>query len=143
MSESTVVKFFSLYVSAASAVINYFFGFWNELLSVFVIALIIDYCSGIIASIRNKKKLNSNYGFWGITKKGLMFLVIILAHRLDVLFSSDILMNATVFFYLTNELISILENYSHIGLPLPKQITDLIKTFSDRDNNIFKKNKLK
>lgn len=140
MSESTIIKLFSLYMGT---VIYYFFGFWNELLSVFVIALIIDYISGIIASLKNKKKLNSNYGFWGITKKGLMFLVIIFAHRLDVLFNSDILMNATIFFYLTNELISILENYSNIGLPLPKQITDLINTFSDREKDIFKKNKLK
>ncbi|OAB34211.1 holin [Paenibacillus glacialis] len=111
---------------------TYFFGGWTELISFFLLAIVIDYGTGLAASIKEGKGLSSKVGFWGLAKKGLMMLVVILAHRLDVLFGSDVIMIGAIYFYLANELISITENYGRLGLPLPKQIKDVIAILKKR-----------
>lgn len=114
------------------AFITYAFGGWNELLSFFLLAIAIDYATGIVASLKEKKGLSSEVGFWGLAKKGFMLLVVILAHRLDVLMQTDFVMDGAIYFYLANELISITENYGRIGLPLPKQVKKMIAILKDR-----------
>ncbi|MCR8645595.1 phage holin family protein [Paenibacillus sp. N1-5-1-14] len=107
-------------------VITYAFGTWNELLSFFVIAILIDIISGVTASMKEGKGISSAVGFKGSVKKVFMFVAILLAHRMDVLMSSDFIMTGAIYFYLANELVSIIENYGRLGLPLPPQIKDMI-----------------
>ncbi|SIR65048.1 phage holin family protein [Paenibacillus macquariensis] len=79
--------------------------------------------------------LSSKVGFWGLAKKGLMVLVLILAHRLDVLSATDVIMDGSIYFYLTNELISVTENYGRLGLPLPNKIKEIIAVLKQKDGN--------
>ncbi|OAB31771.1 holin [Paenibacillus macquariensis subsp. defensor] len=111
---------------------TYFLGGWSELISFFLLAIVIDYLTGIAASLKEGDGLSSNVGFWGLAKKGLMLLVVILAHRLDVLLGADVIMIGAIYFYLANELISITENYGRFGLPLPKQIKDIIAVLKQK-----------
>ena len=111
---------------------TYLFGGWSELISFFLLAIVIDYVTGLAASIKEGKGLSSKVGFWGLAKKGLMLLVVILAHWLDVLMGTDVIMIGSIYFYLANELISVTENYGRLGLPLPNRIREIIAIFKQK-----------
>ncbi|MEV5028490.1 phage holin family protein [Paenibacillus sp. LPE1-1-1.1] len=109
------------------AFIAFAFGGWHESLTFLLCAIGVDIASGMYASVKEGRGLNSAVGSIGLAKKGLMLLVILLAHRLDILLDSDnITMTASVYFYIANELISITENYGRIGLPMPEKLRDVI-----------------
>lgn len=113
------------------------FGGWDQLLTVFLITIIIDYLTGILASIKEGAGLDSQVGFWGLTRKALMLLVIVLAHQMDILINSgatDVIKTGAIYFYMSNELISITENYGRLGLPLPPKIRQIIAVLQNKDN---------
>ncbi|MCR8641996.1 phage holin family protein [Paenibacillus sp. N1-5-1-14] len=126
---------FKMISATAGCIINYFFGGWSELLGFFTLTIIIDYVTGILAALKTGQGLSSSIGFWGITKKGLMLVVILLAHRIDLLFEVDYVMIGAIYFYLANELISIAENYARIGLPMPEQFKKIISAMKSRSDN--------
>ncbi|REK77525.1 phage holin family protein [Paenibacillus paeoniae] len=115
------------------SIITFAFGNWAESLTVLVVAMGIDYVSGVAASIKEGKGLSSSFGAWGLARKGLMLLVILLAHRVDILLeTSNVTMGAAIYFYIANELISITENYGRMGLPLPEKIRKLIAVLKEK-----------
>ncbi|WP_420848755.1 phage holin family protein [Paenibacillus antarcticus] len=119
-------------IALLGSVGTYLLGGWSELISVFLLAIVIDYVTGLAASIKEGNGLSSKVGFWGLAKKGLMLLVVILAHRLDVLMGTDVIMIGSIYFYLANELISVTENYGRLGLPLPNWIREFIAIFKQK-----------
>ncbi|MVP00863.1 phage holin family protein [Paenibacillus lutrae] len=118
----------------AASVITFAFGGWSDLIKLLLVAIAIDYITGVAAVLKEKSGLNSNVGFWGLAKKGFMLLVILLSHRIDVLMQTDVIMNAAIYFYLMNELISITENYGRLGLPLPKKIKNIIADLKNKND---------
>ena len=94
-------------------------------LIVFVVA---DYVTGVMCAIIDKK-LSSEVGFKGIFKKVLIFILVGIAHILDVyvIGGGSILRTAVIFFYLSNEGISIIENVAIIGLPVPQKLIDVLE----------------
>lgn len=121
--------------AVVGAFVGYAFGGWSEALSFLFIAMGIDYITGILAALKEGRGLNSAAGFWGLLKKGLMLTVILLAHRADILLETDNVATAgAVFFYIANELISIVENLGRVGLPLPEQLKNLITVLQNRGN---------
>lgn len=115
------------------SIVTFAFGSWVESLTFLVVAMGVDYATGVAASIKEGRGLNSSFGFWGLARKGLMLLVILLAHRIDILLgTSDVTMGAAVYFYIANELISITENYGRLGLPLPDRIRKLIEVLKEK-----------
>ncbi|ANY67746.1 holin [Paenibacillus sp. BIHB 4019] len=111
----------------AGAFIAFAFGGWTEALTFLLIAMVADIITGISASFKEGRGLNSAIGSVGGAKKGLMLLVIILAHRIDVLLGLDnVAITAATYFYIANELISITENYGRLGLPLPDKFREMI-----------------
>ena len=118
-------------ITAIGAWLGAFLGGTDSLLYAIVAFTVIDYATGVLAAI-NAHKLCSSVGFRGIARKILIFTLIGLAHLLDVhvLGTPGVLRTATIFFYLSNEGISILENAGLLGLPIPgglKQALDTIK----------------
>jgi toxin secretion/phage lysis holin len=109
------------------AFVTFSFGVWDESLTLLLVLMAIDYFTGVAASIREGSGLNSNVGFWGLFKKGLILLIMIVAHRLDVMLGADIVMGSAVFFYIANELLSIVENYGRLGLPLPARLKNIVR----------------
>ncbi|AHD04570.1 phage holin family protein [Paenibacillus larvae] len=124
---------FSSSTAVLGTIITYAFGGWSDLLSFFLLTIAIDYITGIAASIKEGKGLDSNTGYWGLARKGLILLVILLAHRLDLLMKTNVVMNASVFFYLANELISITENYGRLGLPMPDRLKQAIEVLKNKN----------
>lgn len=103
-------------------------------LIVFVVA---DYVTGVMCAIIDKK-LSSEVGFKGIFKKVLIFILVGMAHVLDVhvIGGSSILRTAVIFFYLSNEGVSLLENAVHLGLPIPKQLKTVLTQLHNRSEEM-------
>lgn len=121
-------------VGVFGSIITFSFGMWTEALTFLVVAMGVDYVSGVAASLKEGKGLSSSLGFWGLARKGLALLIILLAHRVDVLLGShNMTMGAAVYFYIANELISITENYGRLGLPLPDRIRKMIEVLKEKN----------
>lgn len=115
--------------------ISYAFGGWTELLSFFLLAIVIDIITGVSASIKEGTGLKSATGAVGLAKKAFMFFAVLLAHRMDVLMGLDVVMTGALYFYVANELVSIVENYGRLGLPLPSGVRNVIAVLKDRSDN--------
>ena len=94
---------------------------------------LLDYITGVMCAISDKK-LSSAVGFKGICRKVLIFALVGGGHILDtrVIGAGSVLRTAVIFFYLSNEGISLLENAAHLGLPVPKKLKDILEQLHKR-----------
>lgn len=113
----------------------YSFGEWTQLHHFFLLVIAVDYVTGVAASLKEGKGLSSAFGFWGIAKKGLMLLIVMIAHRMDLLLGTNLVMIGTIYFYTANELVSITENYGRMGLPLPDVIRRMITVLKNKGDS--------
>ena len=113
---------------AVGAVMGGFDGFLYAL----IVFVVVDYLTGIMAAILNKR-LSSEVGFHGIFKKVVIFALVAVGHIVDthVIQNGSVIRTAVIFFYLSNEGISILENASLIGLPVPQKLKDVLEQLRD------------
>ena len=107
---------------------GYYLGGCDGLLYALIAFVIVDYLTGVMCAIADKK-LSSNVGFRGICRKVLIFLLVGIANIIDVqvIEQEGILRTAVIFFYLSNEGVSLLENAGHLGLPLPEKLKDVLE----------------
>ncbi len=125
------------FAAVSGAIVTFAFGGWDQLLSLLAVAMAVDYITGLAAAVRTGTGLNSNIGFWGLARKGLMLTVVLLAHRIDLLMGTDIIKGGAIYFYLVNELISITENYAKIGLPLPGKLRQAIAVLKKQEGQEY------
>lgn len=113
--------------------LGYFLGGCDGLLYALLAFVVIDYVTGVMCAISDKK-LSSAVGFKGICRKILIFLIVGIAHILDVyvIGTAGVLRTAIIFFYISNEGISLLENAGHLGLPIPEKIKVVLEQLHDR-----------
>ena len=113
--------------TAVGGWLGYFLGGNDGLLIALVVFEVADYITGVMCAVSDKK-LNSQVGFKGICRKVLIFLLVGIAHILDVqvIGTGSVLRTAVIFFYLSNEGISILENAARIGLPVPEKLKGVL-----------------
>lgn len=119
-------------VSAFGTVFCYLFGCWDRLIEALIIAMILDYISGVIAAYLNPdKKLNSQKGFAGILKKIMILLMVATAHFVDYATGQEVMIRSVVIlFFLGNEGLSILENSANAGLPVPNGLKESLEQFT-------------
>ena len=112
--------------------LGYFVGGMDGLLSVLVIMIVIDYVTGVMVGMA-EKKISSKIGFIGICRKILIIMFVGIANVLDlyVIGSGSMLRTAAIFFYISNEGISILENAAKLGLPVPSKIKNMLEQLHD------------
>lgn len=118
--------------------LTYAFGGWSGTLELLLWVFAIDYITGCAASIKEGKGLRSAVGFWGLFKKGLMLLMVFLGHRIDLALDFNVVMNGVIYFWLANELISIIENYGRCGLKTPtifRKVIAILQEKSEDDKN--------
>lgn len=115
--------------------LGYFLGGWDGFLYALLTFVVIDYITGLMCAVLDKK-LSSEVGFRGIFKKVLIFSLVAIGHIIDknVIGDGSVIRTAVIFFYLSNEGISILENTVHIGLPVPQELKDVLEQLHDRSN---------
>lgn len=113
--------------------LGWFLGGCDGLLIALVVFVVIDYVTGVMCAVSDKK-LSSEVGFRGICRKVLIFLLVGIANILDVqvIGTGSVLRTAVIFFYLSNEGVSLLENAAHLGLPVPEKMKDILAQLHDR-----------
>lgn len=113
--------------------LGWFLGGCDGLLYALIAFVMIDYITGIMCAVADKK-LSSAVGFKGICKKVLIFALVGLGHILDtrVIGAGSVLRTAVIFFYLSNEGVSLVENAAHLGLPVPKKLKEVLEQLHDR-----------
>lgn len=113
--------------------LGYFLGGCDGLLYALLAFVVIDYITGIMCAIADKD-LSSEVGFKGICRKVLIFLLVGIANILDVnvIGTGSVLRTAVIFFYISNEGVSLLENAAHLGLPIPTKVKDVLEQLHDR-----------
>ena len=108
-------------------------GGWDGFLYALILFVVVDYLTGVLVAIL-QKKLSSEVGFHGIAKKVAIFCLVAIAHVIDayVIQNGSVVRTAVIFFYISNEGISILENASALGLPVPKKLQDVLEQIKDK-----------
>ena len=124
-----------LIFAAVGGWLGYFLGGCDGLLYALIAFVAIDYITGVMCAISDKA-LSSEVGFRGICRKVLIFLLVGIGNIIDVqvLGSPGVLRTAVIFFYLSNEGVSLLENAAHLGLPVPDAIKTVLEQIHDRSD---------
>ena len=122
-----------LILTAVGGWLGWFLGGCDGLLYALIVFVVIDYVTGVMAAVVDHK-LSSEGGFKGIFKKVLIFLLVGIGHILDthVIGSGSVLRTAVIFFYLSNEGVSLIENAAHLGLPIPEKLKSVLEQLHDR-----------
>ena len=125
---------YKLIISSIGGVLGVFLGGMDGLIYALLAFSVIDYVTGIMCAI-DKKKLSSSVGFKGIARKIIIFSLVGVANILDVyiLGHVGVLRAAVIFFYLSNEGISILENTSKLGLPVPEKLQNILQQLNKEE----------
>lgn len=113
--------------------LGWFLGGCDGLLYALLAFVVIDYVTGIMCAVVDKK-LSSAVGFKGIFKKVLIFALVGIGHILDthIIGSGSVMRTAIIFFYLSNEGVSLLENAAYLGLPIPQKLKSVLEQLHDR-----------
>ena len=125
-----------LIFSAVGGWLGYFLGGCDGLLYALIAFVVIDYITGVMCAIINRE-LSSAVGFKGIFRKVLIFLLVGIANIIDVqvIGTGAVLRTAVIFFYISNDGVSLLENAGHLGLPIPEKIKTVLEQLHDRAEN--------
>ena len=113
--------------------LGWFLGGCDGLLYALVLFVVVDYITGVMCAAADHK-LSSEVGFKGICRKVLIFLLVGIGHVLDaqIVGTGSVLRTAVIFFYLSNEGVSLLENAGHLGLPIPEKLKIVLEQLHDR-----------
>ena len=119
--------------TALGGFLGWFLGGADGFLYALIAFVVIDYITGVMCAIIDKK-LSSAVGFRGIFKKVLIFMLVGVAHIMDmhVIGTGDALRSAVICFYLSNEGVSLLENAGHLGLPIPEKLKAILAQLHDK-----------
>ena len=120
-------------ITALGGWLGYFLGGLDGLLIALIVFVVLDYITGVMCAIEDKS-LSSAVGFRGIARKVIIFMLVGVGHILDVhvVGTGSALRTAVIFFYLSNEGVSLLENASHLGLPIPEKLKAVLEQLHSR-----------
>lgn len=121
---------------ALGAIVGGFLGGKDGLLYALLVLVILDYVTGVLNAI-DQKRLSSSVGYKGIARKVLIFVLVGTANVVDVyiLGKAGVLRATVIFFYISNEGISILENASYLGLPVPQKFQSVLKQLHQKEGD--------
>lgn len=132
--------YFMTTIGIVGSFIASLFGGWDAALTTLVIFMGIDYVTGLIVAgvFHNSGKtesgaLESRTGWKGLCRKGMTFLIVLIACRLDLIMNTNFVRDAVVIGYIANETISIVENAGLMGLPIPSAITKAIEVLTKKN----------
>lgn len=116
--------------------LGYYLGGVDGLLLALLLFVVVDYITGVMCAIVNRR-LSSAIGYKGIFKKVSIFILVGVASVLDkhILGNGSVIRAAIIFFYLSNEGISLLENAAHLGLPIPEKLVRVLHQIKEREEN--------
>lgn len=129
-------------VGAVGGFISYCFGGWTEALTTLLIFMAIDYLTGLICAGVFHKSMKSENGaleskasFKGLCRKGVILLIVLVGHRIDLAIGASYVRDAVCIAFIVNETISIIENAGLMGIPIPKVITGAIEILKKKGSD--------
>jgi toxin secretion/phage lysis holin len=128
-----LVNSFQLIFTVFGAYAGWFLGGFDGFLYALVTFVAVDYITGLMAAVI-EKKLSSEIGFRGIFKKVLIFVLVGIGNIIDVhlVKNGSAIRTAVIFFYISNEGISIMENSAKVGLPVPEKLKNILEQINER-----------
>ena len=129
-------------ITAIGGWLGWFLGGCDGLLYALLAFVVIDYVTGVMCAVVDRR-LSSAIGFRGIFKKVLIFALVGIGHILDayVIGTGSVLRTAIIFFYISNEGLSLVENSVHLGLPVPDKLKEVLEQLHDRESTDMKEDK--
>lgn len=125
---------FSVIFTSVATTLSYVFGGFDELITTLLMFVIIDIVTGGAVAFFVTKNWKSEEMRIGLMRKCFMFIFILIAVRLDLLLDTNIIRTAVMFFYIANECLSILENFSKMGVPFPQFIKERMEEMKDNND---------
>lgn len=128
-------KIFNSLVALIATFFTYLFGGWDLALKILITFMVLNYVTGVIYAYVNKT-LNSEIGFKGLIKKCMILAVLIVGVALDRMLGNDgtwVFRTLVCYFYIANEGISLLENISNLGVPIPNKIKNALEQLNKGD----------
>ena len=127
-------------ICLAAGAIAGLYGEWTATLTILAVMMAVDYITGVLVAITGKSPktegggLSSKIGFVGLAKKGFIMLIVLVATQLDRAIGNTamVFQTATVFYYIANEGLSILENADLMGVPFPALVRERLETLRDK-----------
>lgn len=131
-----IINNLQLIFTAIGGYLGYFLGGLDGFIYALVTFVVIDYLTGIMAAIV-ERKLSSEIGFRGIFKKVLIFLLVTVGNIIDknLVGTGGAVRTAVIFFYISNEGISIIENSIRIGLPVPEKLKNVLEQLQHKEED--------
>ena len=119
-------------VGIGGGLASFLFGGWSALLQTLVLFIVLDYIFAIIVAFTHGE-LNSKKGFKGIAKKVAILVLVAVAHQVDnILGDGSLIRDSVIFFYIANELLSILETVGKTNLPIPDVLRKAVETLNSK-----------
>lgn len=130
----TIIMYCKVVSILLFSALSEFLGVYDGLLHVLVVFAVIDYITGILRGM-SERRLSSEIGAKGIVKKVAMFSLVGIANLIDahIVGSEHLVRSATLWFYISNEGISIIENSAALGLPVPTRLTEVLKQIKGKE----------
>lgn len=130
-----IINNIQLIFTAIGGYLGYFLGGLDSFIYALITFVVIDYLTGLMAAIV-ERKLSSEIGFRGIFKKVLIFLLVAVGNIVDknLIGTGGAVRTAVIFFYISNEGISIIENSIRIGLPVPQKLKDVLEQLQNKED---------
>src|SRR5690625_2496758 len=126
---------FKTIVAVIGATVTFLLGGWSPLLQVLITFIIIDYALAIMVAF-TFGELSSKKGFVGIAKKVTILALVAVAFKIDTIMGDNTFTrDAVIFFYIANELISILETAGRTDLPIPQVLKDAVAKLNGKAQN--------
>lgn len=136
----TVKNFIPVIFAGAGSVLTDTFGGWDVFMKALVMFMLTDYITGMtVALVFHKSSKTKNggassaVGFKGIVKKICIFLLVALAVRVDSLTGTNYVRNATIFFFIANEGLSVIENIGLMGVKYPTFLKKALEALKDKE----------
>lgn len=126
-------------IGVSGSMITQLFGGWTTGIATLILMMCLDWVTGLMVAgiFKTSDKsqnggLNSSIGLKGICKKGMMMILVIVAHRFDLVIGTNYIRDAVVIALIVNESISLLENAGLMGIPIPKILERAIDILKDK-----------
>jgi len=128
-----VENIIKVFVGIGGGLASFLFGGWSALVQTLVLFIVLDYAFAVLVA-GSHGELNSRIGFKGIAKKIAILVLVAVAHQIDLILGDGSLIRDTViFFYIANELLSILETAAKTDLPIPNVLKKAVDTLKGED----------
>lgn len=118
------------------------FGGWSDAMTTLVVFMAIDYISGVLLGVTNKSLktesggLNSNVSFKGLCRKGMILLIVLIGHRLDLVLKVNFLKDVVIIAFIANETVSIIENAGLMGVTIPSALRKAIDVLNKKSEEV-------